>query len=473
MRHYTLGTKLWFGFTVLLVVLVAVAATNLWVMWPASILMRDTSESYLPELRLASEFEREVLNARIQFIYHVTVQKPGALEAGWKRYRNARTILEELEAKEADPKLSGMRQPTERLAAAMNVYEVSLRGILEDVAQGRNHEENFPATVKQWAKLGGDLVDSAGALGEAATAFVTHECSRNAQRTRVYGMAMTIGCMFSVFLGIIMAVWLSRRVGFALRRSVKSMQEVAETLAASSQEIASASHSLASGASEQAGSIQQTAAASEQVNSMAGSSESKARTMTEQMVETERESTAGTQALDGVMAAMAELSQSSTSMAKIIKVIEEIAFQTNILALNAAVEAARAGEHGMGFAVVADEVRSLAKRCADAAHETEELIGKSVATTRESRERTEQLAAIIQRVAATAHRARGAAESISSASREQALGIRQITSAINQVEAVTQRVAAGAEQTASAAVGISAQAETMRGVADELALMVG
>ena len=343
--------------------------------------MNDTAQSYLPEMHLATALEREILNARIQFIYQVTTQKPGALDAGWQRFHNARAIMPELEQQVGCSEPAELRVPTARLAADLDAYEVSLRSILDDVQAGRNHTEAFSSTVAQWAKLGGTVVDSAANLERTASELTERESRSHARQTKIAGTGITAGCAGAILLGVFISFWLTRSIRVALKISVRELTAAAEALVTSSDEVASASRSLASGASEQATSIHDTAAASAQVKDMAATSDSNAHSMTDKMVETERATASGIAALDHMMSAIDELNDSGTAVFKIIKVIEEIAFQTNILALNAAVEAARAGEVGMGFAVVADGFRNLAQRSADAARETAELIGRSVATT--------------------------------------------------------------------------------------------
>ena len=160
-------------------------------------------------------------------------------------------------------------------------------------------------------------------------------------------------------------------------------------------------------------------------------------------------------------------------MAKIIKTIDEIAFQTNILALNAAVEAARAGEAGMGFAVVADEVRNLAQRSAQAAKDTAGLIEESVAKSSEGTAKVAIVADAIGSITGAVAKARGLVDEVSVASRQQAQGIDQVTQAIAQMEKVTQGTAATAEESAAASEELSAQADTALGIVGSLEVMVG
>ncbi len=170
---------------------------------------------------------------------------------------------------------------------------------------------------------------------------------------------------------------------------------------------------------------------------------------------------------------MTDITTSSGKISKIIKVIDEIAFQTNILALNAAVEAARAGEAGLGFAVVADEVRNLAQRCAQAAKDTADLIEDSVAKSNAGQAKVDQVAGAIRTVTEEAGKIKVLVDEISVGSQEQARGIEQIGSAITQMDQVTQRAAASAEEGASAAEELTAQSESLKAVVAQLTRMVG
>jgi methyl-accepting chemotaxis protein/methyl-accepting chemotaxis protein-1 (serine sensor receptor) len=170
---------------------------------------------------------------------------------------------------------------------------------------------------------------------------------------------------------------------------------------------------------------------------------------------------------------MNDINDSSAKISKIIKVIDEIAFQTNILALNAAVEAARAGEAGMGFAVVADEVRNLSQRCAQAAKDTTTLIEDSVAKSSGGKAKLGLVAGSIQRITAQSLEIKTLVDEVSLGSQEQTDGIGQISKALNRMENVTQGSAASAEESAAAAEQLNAQSEALNDIVTRLNEIIG
>ena len=179
------------------------------------------------------------------------------------------------------------------------------------------------------------------------------------------------------------------------------------------------------------------------------------------------------QALEQTVGAMSEIHTQSAKIAKNIKVIDEIAFQTTILALNAAVEAARAGEAGMGFAVVADEVRNLAQRSAQAARDTAALIEESIAKSDDGKIKVDQVAAAIRTMTEEFGKVKTLVDEVNQGSQEQTRGIEQVAKAVAQMQQVTQSTAAGAEEGAAAAQELNAQSGTLKAVVARLTAMVG
>lgn len=183
--------------------------------------------------------------------------------------------------------------------------------------------------------------------------------------------------------------------------------------------------------------------------------------------------TAGAAEMAAMSAAMSGIAASGGEIAKIIKTIDEIAFQTNILALNAAVEAARAGEHGLGFAVVADEVRTLAQRAASAARETAGKIEGSIARTEQGVTINRRVSERLDEIVVKVRDVNALVAEVAAASQDQSTGVNQITGAIQQMDAVVQNNAVVAEQGAAAATELSSQADALVGAVGQLARLIG
>jgi len=285
----------------------------------------------------------------------------------------------------------------------------------------------------------------------------------------------TLGLVFAgaIFLLCAGAVaYVIRGVNRELTVAVRQLSDGANQVSAAAGQVSATSQSLAQGASEQAASIEEISASGAQISAMARTNSEHSGSAAQLVSEAEVRFEQTGQSLDEMVLAMAEINGQSEKISKIIKVIDEIAFQTNILALNAAVEAARAGEAGMGFAVVADEVRALAQRCSQAAKDTASLIEESIVKSSGGKAKVDLVAASIKVIFDEVRRVKGLVDEVSSGSGQQSSGVEQVTLAIGQMEQVTQKTAADAEESAAAAEELNAQSESVREVARSLSLMV-
>ncbi|WP_373481926.1 methyl-accepting chemotaxis protein [Acetobacterium sp.] len=241
-----------------------------------------------------------------------------------------------------------------------------------------------------------------------------------------------------------------------------NIDSAAEQVAAGSKQIADSSMGLSQGATEQASSIEQLTASIEEISSQTRLNADNASEANELAEVTRTNAVQGNNEMKRMLESMEEINESSTNISKIIKVIDEIAFQTNILALNAAVEAARARQHGKGFAVVAEEVRNLAARSADAAKETTRMIEGSIKKVDDGTKIATTTAAALNKIVDDVAKVSGIVGNIASASNEQAIGISQINQGIMQVSEVVQMNSATSEESAAASEELSSQAELLR-----------
>ncbi len=284
---------------------------------------------------------------------------------------------------------------------------------------------------------------------------------------------VAVAVLVLVVLGSFIALVVSRGISNALKRLADGMGAGAEQVTAASGEVSAASQSLAQGASEQASSLEESSAALEQMASMTRQNADNAGKADSLMGQTKKVVDEGAKAVEQVSGAIDQIKQSARETAKIIKTIDEISFQTNLLALNAAVEAARAGEAGKGFAVVAEEVRNLARRAADAAKNTSELIEASQKNADSSVVMVDNLTKTFTGIQESSGKVATLVSEIAAASKEQAQGIDQVNTGVAEMDKVVQQNAANAEESASASEELSSQAVELKTMVEDLLAMVG
>ena len=276
----------------------------------------------------------------------------------------------------------------------------------------------------------------------------------------------------SLVLGCFLSWLISRSIVAPLRGIASTLSAGAEQTASAAGQVSSASQSLAEGASQQAASLEETSSSLEEMSSMTKRNAETAGQVKELGGQARKAGDVGVQDMSTLISAMDDIKNSSRDIAKIIKTIDEIAFQTNILALNAAVEAARAGEAGAGFAVVADEVRNLAQRCAQAAKETAGKIEEAVQRSARGADISAKVASSLEEIVNKARQVDERAGEVASASEEQSHGISQVNIAVTEMDKVTQSNAASAEESAAAAEELTAQAESLKEAVSQLLLLV-
>ena len=287
-------------------------------------------------------------------------------------------------------------------------------------------------------------------------------------------MTLRFGGMGLFVIVILLIAWrVQRRLSRQLLALIHRLGDATQHMDSSAHQVSTSSTQLAEGASEQAASLEETSASLEEMASMTQQNADHARQAEALTGQTRQAAEAGVADMREMNLAMKEIENASGAIAKIIKTIDEIAFQTNILALNAAVEAARAGEAGLGFSVVADEVRNLAQRSAQAAKETAEQIENAIGRSRRGVQFSAKIEQHLGGITDRIRQVDDLIKQIAAASAEQSQGIAQVNTAVTQMDKVTQSNAAGSEESASAAEELNSHAELLRGLVAELQALMG
>ena len=247
-----------------------------------------------------------------------------------------------------------------------------------------------------------------------------------------------------------------------MHKLMESIGLSAAQVAAGAKNISDSGNMLANGATTQAASVEELSASIAEITHQTGQNAENAEQANRLTIEANNKAEVGNQRMDEMLQAMQEINDSSSSIAKIIKVIDEIAFQTNILALNAAVEAARAGQHGKGFAVVAEEVRNLAARSAKAAKETTDIIEESINKVNMGTKLANETSEALQSIKLGVGEVAALVSEIATASVKQNSSLQMLNQGVMQVSNVVQTNSATAEESAAASVELSAQAEVLR-----------
>jgi methyl-accepting chemotaxis protein len=388
---------------------------------------------------------------------------PETMLAGIENFERREQLFEDLKAitREAED-----HERIRNTRAAADGYELAMRTFLENWRERETKAHEMTAT-------GQDVLDKAEALAQAGADGAEVQSEEAIDSLSLASTVMIVGLGIALVVGCVLAWVITVSITKPVNAAIAGLTEGASQVASASGQISSASQSLAEGSTEQAASLEESSSALEEMASMTRQNADNAGQANTMMGETKKQVDGGATAVKNMAGAMGEISQASEEIGKIIKTIEEIAFQTNLLALNAAVEAARAGEAGKGFAVVADEVRNLAQRAGQAARDTADLIESTVARVKNGTEIVGQLEASFTEIEGSATKVAGIISEISAASQEQAQGVDQVNTAVAQMDKVTQQNAANAEQSASASEELNAQADQLQSVVEGLASLVG
>jgi methyl-accepting chemotaxis protein len=473
MKTWTIGKRIIVGYAV---VLLATLAIGMFAYTRLNII-RESSDSLttesLPGMLKLTQIQIKILESNTRVLMHVLSTEPA-------QYNELEVRAKELSAgttqlyKEVHEMVvtAEERALYEKVLAARAAF-LKGRAAVFDLSNNGRKAEAYDLYKSGFTPIFDDYV-------KAIQAQIDFHKRNGVRDGEVTTAAIHASKTFIVF-GLVGALALAGGFGFIIIRGTNrvlttashALDDGATQVTAAAAQVSSASQSLAEGSSEQAASLEETSSSLEEMASMTKRNADSAQQAKTLSSETRLAADAGTNDMAEMKGAMDDIKTSSDDIAKIIKTIDEIAFQTNILALNAAVEAARAGEAGAGFAVVADEVRSLAQRSAHSARETADKIEEAIKKSARGVQISDKVAQSLAAIAEKTRKVDAIVAEIATASHEQNQGIGQVNTAVSQMDKVTQSNASSAEETAAAAEELNGQAHALKDAVVELTKLVG
>lgn len=473
MKNWTIGKRITFGFASVLVLVTATAIISTISLRSIRRDLVKVTEDALPGVTAIGDIEALVNQAQGDVLRHMLATKPEdkkALEQDLAAKKES--IDKALDAYEKTIHLDEDRQNFAKLQDTRQAY-VKARAALLELSRAGKTQEMFEYDAATTRPAFEAYLKAADAIQEWNASYGRSGAAQITSTIRNADISVTTCSVIAIGLGIALSAIIGIGIKRALSHTAESLDTGAQQVASAAGQVSSSSQTLAEGASEQAASIEEASSSLEEMAAMTKRNAENSQKANDLAKQARVAADKGVGDMQAMSDAMNAIKSSSDDIAKIIKTIDEIAFQTNILALNAAVEAARAGEAGMGFAVVADEVRNLAQRSAEAAKETAAKIEGAIAKTGQGVQLSARVAETLNEIVTKSRQVDELAAEVASASQEQTQGISQLNAAVGQMDKVTQSNAANAEESASAAEELNGQAMSMKETVAELVRLVG
>ena len=475
-KNLTIGKKIASGFAIVLVLTAILATVGILQIRTVDTSVMDLADVHIPLTAAVTEIDAGATAQNLSVSLYALHKEDSYLEEFASLDAAVDASLDKAkEVVDSDAELVafGWADTIETIATEHDVFVKSCRAfieVLKDTTSDTEKIQTAADVVEGAYKPLMAEIDEFLDTNSDEIAVVSAGATKAADTGTLWMMITGIG---AVVIGTFFAFTNARGIIKALKNVIDGLSEGSEQVTSAAGQVSSASQSLAEGATEQAAGLEETSSSLEEMSSMTKQNADNAQQANTLAAEARKAADTGSESMGRMNSAIQEIQKSSDETAKIIKVIDEIAFQTNLLALNAAVEAARAGEAGKGFAVVAEEVRNLAMRSAEAAKNTSELIEESVKNSKNGVDIASEVGKVLEEIVGGIGKTSDLVGEIAAASAEQAQGIDQVNTAVNQMDKVTQQNAANAEESASASEELSAQAEQMNLIVEELSVLVG
>jgi methyl-accepting chemotaxis protein len=473
-KNMTIGKKIAFGFASILTLTIILSIVGVVQMRTVDTGLMDLEGTHMPLTEAVSNIDSETGNQYLAIALYSIHKEQSHIdefaklsEIVDKHTKQATDIIK------ADEALTGWQAHVDEIAKLHDSFEADAKEFLEVVKKANIDNTQIAEAADKVGKAYEQLmtkIDGFTKINDEEAVKVGKMASKASDFANI--LLISVGAA-ALIIGVVLAFVIARSIVTILKRTIQSLMEGSDQVAAASSQVSAASQSLAEGATEQAAGLEETSSSLEEMSSMTKQNADNAQQANHLAGDARKAAENGTAAVAKMTRAIDDIQKSSTETAKIIKVIDEIAFQTNLLALNAAVEAARAGEAGKGFAVVAEEVRNLAQRSAEAAKNTSARIEQSVNNSKAGVEISTEVSKVLAEIATGVAKTSDLVNEIAAASQEQAQGVDQVNKAVSQMDKVTQQNAAAAEESASASEELNAQALSMKDIVGELIALVG